>query len=103
MLPRFRPSADWLQTAGDGNLLALLLAFAWREIRADIDFKSVQRFDRYCRLVPIPYFFETKDIGVELSDITVDGADLAVFFRTRGVGTPAWKPLNVPESGSDGI
>src|SRR5205085_6502728 len=99
--PKFGPGAEWLQAAGDRHLLRFVLAFTRRKSRADIDFESRQRFHGERRAFVIADFFERDYVGVELGEIGMHGATLAVFFGTRCVRPATREPLHVPESDGD--
>src|SRR2546430_209738 len=47
-------------------------------------------------------FFERDDVGIELGEISVDGADLAVLFTARSIRATAREPLHIPKRGGDG-
>src|SRR5205823_14634301 len=49
----------------------------------------------------IAHFLQADDIGIELSQITMDRANLAIFFVTRCIGPTAGKPLDVPKGRRD--
>jgi hypothetical protein len=100
--PCFRPGTDRSQTAGDRDLLGFLLAFSRREVRADVDLETAQGLDGQGRVLEIADFLQTDNVGRDLFDIAMDGANLPILFGARRVGPPAGKPLDVPKGGGDG-
>ena len=82
--------------------MRFLLAFSRRKIRADINLESTQGLNGKGRVFEIADLLQTDDVGANLLDVAMDGANLPILFGARRIGPPAGEPLNVPKGGGDG-